>query len=163
MVFLLDVFSNTCFFFPVVYPCNNYRLPQWKLPTCKQFIFMKWCHDQDLEGRRLDTVKLLGIQCQCIIKMTSKELLWQSSITLIKVLMVTFNVQKPVFPQNRLLTFHLQQQSILNEEHLWILYHQTNLNQKQRSTSLHTWLPSLISTILLHHKKRLLAYIRYHF
>lgn len=57
MVFLFDVFSDICFFFRLVYPCNNYWLPQWKLPTCKQFIFMKWCHDQDLQGRRLDTVK----------------------------------------------------------------------------------------------------------
>lgn len=58
MVFLLDVFSDIRFFFPLVYPCNNYRLPQWKLPTCKQFIFMKWCHDQDLEGRRHSKIYL---------------------------------------------------------------------------------------------------------
>lgn len=52
--------------------------------------------------------------------MTSKELLWPSSITLTKLLMVTSTMQKPVFPQNRLLTFHLAQWAILNETDLWI-------------------------------------------
>ena len=67
---------------------------------------MKWIYSSPGD---LTEENLFGVQRQCIIKMTSKELPWPSSITFTKLPEVTLNVQKPVFPQNRLLTSHQKQ------------------------------------------------------